>query len=163
MCCLLPVVKRSAQNFADLWFACVQFLPLYLLSRCDVALVTSHTRPSRFLTRNIESWEWPGDEARLTQWILLIQPISAITCLLKLLFTAKGSKFIYKFLAYMYMYVLSINSRRLAIWVPHFHTRTFLVVIMCGVQWELLPQSTKNQQYDCNTISCYQLNTAVYC
>ena len=63
MPCLLPVMKRNAQNSADLWFTCAQFHPLYLLSRHDVAHVTSHTRPSRFSACNIESWVGPGDEA----------------------------------------------------------------------------------------------------
>ena len=61
MPCLLPVVNRNAQNSADLWFARTQLHPLYLLSRNDVAHVTSHTRPSHFLMWNIESWKGPGD------------------------------------------------------------------------------------------------------
>ena len=64
MPCLLPVMKRNAQNSADLSFARAQFHPLYLLSRHDVAHVTPHTRPSRFSACNIESWVGPGDEAR---------------------------------------------------------------------------------------------------
>ena len=51
------------QERSELWFTHAQFHPLYLLSRHDVAHMTSHTRPSHFLACNIESWVGPGDEA----------------------------------------------------------------------------------------------------
>ena len=84
MPCLLPVMKRNAQNSADLWFARAQFHPLYLLSRHDVAHVTSHTRPSRFSACNIESWVGPGDKARLWSrcWCRLPSLIILTLCLL---------------------------------------------------------------------------------
>ena len=36
------------------------------LIKRQVTHVISRTRPSRFSACNIESWEWPGDEARST-------------------------------------------------------------------------------------------------
>ena len=59
---------------------------------CDVLHVISRTRPSRFSTCNIESWEWPGDEATESDSIVneteshICHGVTALAC------THRGAK-----------------------------------------------------------------------